>query len=450
MAFKRVLLIFLLSGTLAYAQQNQQQFELRSGLTVSFTAGNDLPLIQARLYINHLKKNDLPDNFFLTELLILNLFDDEAAPNNLAADIRELGGDFSYECHPDYFVCNFQFLNESLTDFFDLIKKIFNFRNFNLNTFNKSKEILRKKLKNSDSNTYNHLKQELLFAQIFSSEFLKKNSLNLKNLQKLNLSQINSLYKQIFQPQNGMLIIQGSINPHLTVGLLEKRLISEKKEPSQFTNYLPPSAIQENRIFFFSPENEKADPASIEIKEIFNLSEELTPQEFEFLTQIKIQTLLEAINPGFFNQENSFRLFSTHLFNNYFISSIKVSFSAEDLPAFFYNYLRLRKQLGKSQLNRILFIEKLKLFLGRKAIQQLDPLYNLNINSLMLLSSKTLNVKNRSHIQPAKFVSWENARQIIGEIEQNFFQFFPVVIIQAPESLKRLFPDFEIVEISFN
>ena len=233
-------------------------FETSKGLTVRIVQDPALPFIHAELHIYY--DSDSVDKLTPTiaYLALLNVFSRELndPPHPLMRLLRELGNDFDVEQQPDFLGLRVNFLNDKIQLFIQMLKELFNFDSFSLRVFNASKQFYWPHLF-AQSDWEKQLAYRIAYRQLFPNQALGQSLVMSEQMAGINLAQIRSFCKKTFRSDRSLLLLRGNINPHITLGSIERNMQYAFKKLPPLPEPSVPVAVNQRRLIIIN--DRKAD-----------------------------------------------------------------------------------------------------------------------------------------------------------------------------------------------
>lgn len=256
--FLLALLIFLLTG-LNPAAENTFSFRTQNGINLRVIQDQQMPFIHAQVIVLFDYSNISPNQLSpgIPALTAFHLFNQEIdEPSSpLLRSMRRLGGDYEVALFPDYLLISLNFPNDRLSLLGGFLRDLFNYSHFYIKKLNRSLEIYWPRF-------FHHpdwksiLARRLGYALLFPDQPLGFTYLPFSKLPNLNLYQLRSFFQKNFRPHRSSVIVKGNINPHVTLGLLERSMhgSGDAERPDEITATIPtfpPEPQRERKIVFF-------------------------------------------------------------------------------------------------------------------------------------------------------------------------------------------------------
>jgi len=238
-------------------------FKTQNGITLRVIQDQQMSFIHAQVLILF-DFSDLPSSHFtpsIPEMTVFHLFakeiDEPSSP--LLRNLRRLGGDYQLEMKPDFLRISLNFPNDRLPNFGAFLKELYNYNHFFLKKFNNSLENYWSIFFRQE-NWKSILAERIGYSFLFPDQPLGWCFTPYTELRQLNLFHLRSFYRNSFQPQRSKVIIKSNVNPHVTLGLLERSLHgSGDSESSAITTPTlspqTPRPDQHRKIVFFAGED---------------------------------------------------------------------------------------------------------------------------------------------------------------------------------------------------
>ncbi len=252
-------LLLILHPGLQQASDNAFHFRTQRGINLRIIQDQQMPFIHAQVIVLFDYSESPPTQLStgIPALTVFHLFnreiDEPSSP--LLRSLRRLGGDYELELFPDHLLISLNFPNDRLSLLGGFLRELFNYSHFFIKKLNRSLEIYwpdffrRPEWKST-------LARRLGYALLFPGQPLGFTYLPFSELPNLNLYQLRSFYQKNFRPQRSSVIVKGNINPHVTLGLLERSMhgSSDSERPDEVTVTIPPfppAPQRERKIVFF-------------------------------------------------------------------------------------------------------------------------------------------------------------------------------------------------------
>jgi hypothetical protein len=202
------------------------KFVSSKGLPIKIIRSNAAGLIHAEILI-FFEENTNPAISYLT---VENMFNSDihGSETHLLGILKRLGNDYGVEHRVDYLKIRINFLQNRLSVFTQFINALFSYKSFGLKRYNRSIFNYRKNFMKK-SGWEKKLARQYAYSHLFKGYALSRTVIDADSLLKINLAQIRSFYRNTFKPENGYLFLKGHLNPHITFGMIEKTLKSQKK-----------------------------------------------------------------------------------------------------------------------------------------------------------------------------------------------------------------------------
>ncbi len=229
---KRICLILIAAGFIFVLHPCLFSVDLKTskGIKLSVFPDNDALYFHAEILIRFSPET----NAVISYLTYLNIFNEKVSgsKSRVLNSLLKLGNDAEIVYGGDHIIVKVNFLQNRLTQFIQLLKKITDFGNFSLKNFLYSLKNFRQLFfldKNWEKIVATRIAKKSAFNKVdITSEYI----LSDKALKKINLSQVRSFYKRNFVLKNISVAVKGKVNPYIFLGLVEKTFRNYRKQSS--------------------------------------------------------------------------------------------------------------------------------------------------------------------------------------------------------------------------
>ncbi len=241
-----------------------ESLKSNDGLQIFMAHKDNLPLIQFNLVVNAGSKLDPEGKKGLSNLVAMTI--DEGAGNynslQLSDQFEILGTSFNVSADDDLITFSIKTLKENFKRSFDLLKSIINSPHFDVKDFEREKRKVLVRLlqiKDDPEEIADILYEKLIFGG--SNPYAYSTLGNDKNLNNIEVSSVNTFYKENFFPRNSALFIAGDFNREEIIQ--HANSLFENQNDKKTDNFAIDSTEQkETRIYLFH----KPDAAQSEIR----------------------------------------------------------------------------------------------------------------------------------------------------------------------------------------
>jgi predicted Zn-dependent peptidase len=259
---KRVTGLFMAAALLATAANvgaavQKHTFITSKGLKVKLLLDPTMDFIHAELLIFHKGKYNNPA---VPALTLMNLFDKNVnkSGSGLMNALKRMGNDFEVEQTPDYLVFKINFLPDRLQQFARFLKSLYSYKpllNIKINpdsyTFRKREHDTREKFNNSTANYWRYffkkenwkrdIAYQIAYNKLFPGSSLGNTLITAEALKQASLSRVRTFYQRAFRLPNSLLIIKGSVSPHLVRAYINGEFAS-------FSKQIPEVSVEEEKL----------------------------------------------------------------------------------------------------------------------------------------------------------------------------------------------------------
>jgi predicted Zn-dependent peptidase len=195
------------------------------GLRIRFIQEKEMLFVHAQLVVFYENMSTYLSQPGIPYLTIFNMFsgDIRGSSSALLGSLRKLGNDYRVENSPDYTKIVVNFLPDRISQFGGFLNELFTYDSFHLKAFSESKENYWGYLKDRKE-WKKEAASQIAYSQFFSSHQLGLTLITPDLLKTINLAQLRAFCQQNFRPENALLILKGSINPNITLGLIEREM----------------------------------------------------------------------------------------------------------------------------------------------------------------------------------------------------------------------------------
>ena len=451
-SFRALLLLIsvVLGGVCSFARGPELfSFASAKGMQIKILKTPDIGFIHAEVIINFNEEVD-PTISYLT---VDNMFNQDLhkSDSNLLGVLKRLGSDFHIEHRVDYLKISVNFLSSKVSLFAQFLDELYSYKSFSLKRFNDSIFNHWKHFK-SREDWEKRLAIQFAYANLFPVHWLGNTIIKVDSLLKINLAQIRSFYRKIFQLANTSLFIKGDLNPHIAFGTIEEALKSYKKQTIK-KNIPEKLKFGNNRkiiiLDIISPEA----PIIFWFQAIppFGLKDHM---HWIIMNNILFDYPIGAVfkKAAFFGIRN-IRKIDSEVFHHHQVSVIcnTIKTNYQNIERFILLADNEARKLGKRKINRKEYLDSLNYFLGKSKVASSRFNHDLEIEIRRTL----LDLEDRfTSITPEIFsqVTLNQLNQFVGHFStlnrNNNIKNKPEIIVIAGNArlikgyFNRLKPDF--------